>query len=137
MRNHPKTGKTCESAAPVGLRGMLEETRRQLLALFRSLDLLHIAQDLPGEVRALFELDATLAEALWVLDQPLGSFDVDAMTRDSTDSIDAVLHTVPEFLQTLSQEDRIRLAKTMPEMLKSLSPADAYNQIPGRDPAVG
>ncbi len=31
----------------------------------------------------LFELDADCAEALWALDQPLGSFDVNAMVRDT------------------------------------------------------
>jgi len=137
MRNYPESGETCESAAPEGLRGMLEETRRHLLALFRTLDLLHIAQDLPAELRTLFELDATLAEALWVLDQPLGGFDVAAMTRDSTSAVDAVIERYPEFLHTLPMEDRKRLAQTVPKVLKALSPEDAYNQIPGRDPAAG
>lgn len=128
--------KTCESAAPAELRGNLEVTRLNLLALFRSLDRLHLAQDLPRELRTLFELDADLAEALWVLDQPLGRFNVAAMTQDSLASIEAVLQTLAEFLETLSLGDRINLAKTMPAVRKSLSPEDAYNQIPGRDPAA-
>lgn len=129
--------KTCESAAPRELRGNLEVTRLNLLALFRSLDRLHLAQDLPRELRTLFELDADLAEALWVLDQPLGRFNVAAMTQDSLASIEAILETLAEFLETLPLGDRINLAKTMPVVRRSLRQEDAYNQIPGRDPAAG
>ncbi len=132
-----KRRKTCESEAPPGLRGNLEEMRLNLLSLFRTLDRLHLAQDLPGELRRLFELDADLAEALWVLDQPVGRFDVAAMTQDSLASIEAALQTSVEFLDTLPLGDRIRVAETLPSLRKSLSPEEAYNQIPGRDPAVG
>lgn len=126
--------KTCESAAPPELRGNLEVTRLNLLAFFRSLDRLHLAQDLPPQLRTLFDLDADLAEALWVLDQPLGRFNVAAMTQDSLASIEAVLQTLAEFLETLSLNDRIKVAELMPAVRKSLSKEDAYNQLPGRDP---
>ncbi len=137
MRNYPESGETCESAAPKGLRGVLEVTRRHLLALFRTLDLLNIAQDLPSELQSLFELDATLAEALWVLDQPKSGFNVDAMTRDSTSAVDAVTEVFPEFLQSLLLKDRQRVGRMVPKVLETLSVEDAYNQIPGRDPAAG
>ena len=132
-----KRRKTCEFAAPAELRGNLEVARLNLLALFRSLDRLHLAQDLPRQLRRLFELDADLAEALWVLDQPLGRFNVEAMTQDSLASIEAILETLAEFLDTLPLGDRINLAKAMYAVRKSLSQEDAYNQIPGRDPAAG
>ncbi len=128
--------KTCESEAPPELRGNLEVTRLNLLAFFRTLDRLHLAQNLPRELRTLFELDADLAEALWVLDQPAGRFNVAAMTQDSLASIEAVLQTLAEFLETLPLSDRIRVAETMPAIRGSLSPEAAYNQITGRDPAV-
>jgi hypothetical protein len=132
-----KSTQTCESAAPKELRGNLEVTRIQLLALFRSLDLLGMAQELPVEIRTLFELDATLAEALWVLDQPLGDIDVGAMTQDSLASIEAVIETMTTYLKSLPEDDRIRLAQTVIKVHKSLTRRDAYNQIPGIDPDAG
>ncbi|MCD6499390.1 MAG: hypothetical protein J7M25_13950 [Deltaproteobacteria bacterium] len=108
-----------------------------MLALFRSLDRLHLAQEFPWELRTLFELNADLAEALWVLDQPLGRSNVAAMTQDSLASIEAILETLAEFLETLPLGDRINLAKAMPAVRKSLRQEDACNQIPGRDPAAG
>jgi hypothetical protein len=75
-----------------------------------------------------------LAEALWVLDHPLGRFNVAAMTQDSLASIEAVLQTLAEFLETLPLNDRIKVAELMPAVRKSLSKEDAYNQLPGRDP---
>lgn len=129
--------KTCESEAPHELRGNIEVTRLTLLALFRSLDRLGMAQDLPPKLRLLFELDATLAEGLWVLDQPLGRFNVAAMTQDCLGTIETVLQTLVAFLDSLPSEARIRLAKLVPVVRQELTPEDAYNQIPGRDPNAG
>jgi len=126
--------KTCESAVPPELRGNLEVTRLYLLALFRSLDRLQMAQDLPEDLRILFEFDATLAEALWVLDQPLGGYNLVAMTQDSLATIEAILETATRFLNGLSWDDRIKLAKMVSMVRKTLTKKDAYNQIPGRDP---
>ena len=72
------------SAVPPELRGQLESTRLDLLALFRALDRMRLAQDVPPELRALGELDADFAEALWALDQPPGRFDFAVMVRDTT-----------------------------------------------------
>lgn len=132
-----KQRKTCESQAPPEFRSDLEVMRLNLLAFFRSLDRLGLAQDLPRAVRRLFELDADLAEALWVLDQPVGRFNVAAMTYDTMASIEAVFQTIAEFLETLPLGDRIRLSVTQRAIRGSLSREDAYNQIPGRDPAAG
>lgn len=129
--------KTCDSAAPPELRGNLEVTRIYLLALFRSLDRLSLAQDLPPRLRLLFELDATLAEGLWVLDQPLGRFNMAAMTQDCLGTIEAVLQTIPAFLDTLPLGARIRLAEMISVVRQELTSADAYNQIPGHDPSAG
>ena len=68
---------------PPGLRQKLEIRRLDLLGLFRALDRLHLAQGLPPELRELFELDADFAEALWVLEQSAGRFDLDAMSADT------------------------------------------------------
>jgi hypothetical protein len=65
------------------LRIRCETARLDLRALYRSLDRHHLLLDVPWEVRALHELDADVAEALWVLDQPNGRFDLKAMERDT------------------------------------------------------
>lgn len=129
--------KICESAAPPELRSNMEVTRLYLLALFRCLDRLGLAQDLPPKLRLLFEFDATLAEGLWVLDQPMGRFNVTAMTQDCLGTIEAVLQTLSAFLDSLPAEARIRLAELLPVIQQELTPKDAYNQIPGRDPSAG
>jgi hypothetical protein len=51
------------SAVPPDLRGQLESTRLDLLALFRAVDRMRLAQDMPPKLRALGELDADFAEA--------------------------------------------------------------------------
>jgi hypothetical protein len=119
------------------MREVLEMCRLKLLALFRSLDRLHLAQELPPELRALFELDADLAEALWGLDQPMGSLDVRAMTRDTVASLGAIPEALTAFFALLSSSEQTQLAHTVNAVRAGLSTSDAYLQIPGRDPAVG
>ena len=129
--------KTCEAAVPPGLRTGLEGGRLALLAVFRALDRLHLAQDLPPALRALFELDATLAEALWVLDQPQGAgFDTAAMARDTQATLAAIPRKFAEFLDLLSPADTRALTPTMATVYETLSRQDAYLQIPGRDPTA-
>lgn len=121
---------------PAGLREMLETTRLSLRALFRALDLLHLAQRVPAELHALFELDADLAEALWALDQPIGRLDVAAMTRDTIASLDAIPDALRAFLGLLSAPARAKLEDCANAVRGSLVLSDAYLQIPGRDPAA-
>ena len=119
------------------MREVLEMSRLKLLALFRSLDRLHLAQKLPRELRALFELDADLAEALWGLDQPLGRLDVKAMTRDTVASLGAIPEVLAAFFALLSASEQTQLARTVNAVRAGLSASDAYLQIPGRGPTVG
>jgi hypothetical protein len=129
--------KTCEAAAPPGLRVRLESGRLGLLAVFRALDPLQWAQDCPPELRALFELDATLAEALWVLDQPQGAgFDVAAMTRDAQAALAAIPRAFAVLLALLSPAESSALPLAMTTVYEALSRQDAYLQIPGRDPTA-
>lgn len=133
-----KKRRRAEEAAsiPVGFRGRLESYRLGLLALFRALDHLLLAQDQPPDLRALFELDADLAEALWVLDQPIGRFDLAAMVRDTLASFAAIPHATDDFLDLLSAAARAELIPTVHAVRASLPTSDAYLQIRGRDPAA-
>jgi len=116
---------------------VLETSRLSLRALFRTLDRLHLAQKLPRELCALFELDADLAEALWVLDQPIRRFDVAAMTRDTIASLAAIPEALTAFFELLSASEQAELAGAVKAVRASLSLSDAYLEIPGRDPAAG
>lgn len=131
-----KPRRIVEEEAPSGMREVLEMSRLKLLALFRSLDRLHLAQKLPPELRALFELDADLAEALWALDQPIGRLDVRAMTRDTIASLGAIPEALTAFFALLSASEQTQLARTVNAVRASLAASEAYLQIPGRDPAV-
>lgn len=131
-----KPRRTVEASAPAGFREMLETCRLKLLALFRSLDRLDLVQDLPPELRVLFELDADFAEALWALDQPIRRLDVGAMTRDTITSLRAIPEALHAFFALLSESEQRQLARTVNAVRASLAVSDAYLQIPGRDPAA-
>lgn len=121
---------------PPGLRHQLETTRLGLLAMFRALDRLGLAQERPPELRELFELDADLAEALWVLDQPVGQFDLTAMTYDTVGSLQAIATVTSSFLQRFSASARSELGSCALTVRATLLRSDAYLQIPGRDPTA-
>jgi hypothetical protein len=118
------------------LRPRLEEARLELRALYRSLDRMRLAQELPAGLRRLQELDADFAEALWVLDQPRGRFNLTAMVNDTLASLSRLVPARAAFLATFDDttcaalEDRSQATRTV------LSPTDAYLEIPGRDPAA-
>lgn len=116
------------------LRGLLEAQRLELLAFFRALDRLGLMQSLPPELRDVFELDADLAEALWVLDQSSKRFDMAAMRRDTMASlrtIPAALNAVLALLEPSTQNELLARSKAVRD---GLVLSDAYLQIPGRDP---
>lgn len=118
----------------VELRAMLEHVRLHLLALFRTLDRLSLAQDLPPRLRDLFELDADLAEALWALDQPPGRLNMRAMQRDTEAALGELPGALRRFVATLDDESRRRLKANAPLVRAELRLEDAYTDIPGRDP---
>lgn len=122
------------SAVPADLRLRLETTRLDLRALFRALDQLHMAQQIPRLLHALFELDADLAEALWVLDQPPGRFDWAAMTRDTLASLQRIPAIRQAFLELVEEPARRSLEERTAVVRQMLNVQDAYQDIPGRDP---
>lgn len=117
---------------PPGLRSKLEAARLDLLALFRSLDRLHLFQDLPSVLREAFELDADLAEGLWALDQPPERLNFRAMIRDTLASLAAIPAARARLLDPLGDESRARLAANVVVVRGTLDPKEAYNDIPDR-----
>ncbi|HEY3357209.1 MAG TPA: hypothetical protein VGQ83_28425 [Polyangia bacterium] len=118
------------------LRPHLERARLELRALFRALDELRLAQELPDDLALLFDLDADFAEALWALDQPPGNLNMALMVRDTQASLAALPEARADFLALFDGKRAARVAQHVARIQAQLRPADAYLQVPGRDPAV-
>lgn len=116
------------------LRPRLEAVRLELRALYRALDRMRLAQHLPVQLLRLQELDADFAEALWVLDQPVGKFDVLAMIEDTTASLNRLPAAREALLATFDAPTRAELEERAQLTRGVLAPQDAYLEIPGRDP---
>jgi hypothetical protein len=123
--------------AAAALRPQLERARLELRALFRALDDLGLAQELPEDLQLLFELDADFAEALWALDQPPGRLNMALMVRETQASLAALPAARADFLALLDGKRATRLAQQVARVHVELRPADAYLQVPGRDPDAG
>ena len=137
MRHRTKSSSATKTLkAPAELRTQLEAARLDLRAVYRSLDRLRMAQDLPAELGQLQELDADFAEALWVLEQPRGRFDLIAMTRDTVESLARLPAARERFLSLFDGLTRELLEQRVQVTRGGLSPDDAYLEVPGRDPAV-
>jgi hypothetical protein len=131
----PRKKKPTSSAEPAEqLRPRLEAARLELRALYRSLDRMLLAQDVPAGLRRLQELDADFAEALWVLDQPRGRFSLSAMVDDTLASLSRLAHARAAFLASFDDTTRAELEVRAQATRTVLSPTDAYLEIPGRDP---
>ena len=125
---------TVENHVAPGLRARLEAARLDLLALFRAVDSLFIAQDQPPPLRSLMELDADCAEALVVLDRAPAGLNLAAMVRDTLASLDKIPRAHQQFLASLPAADRDRLARRIQVVRITLDPREAYVHIPGMDP---
>jgi hypothetical protein len=122
--------------APADLRAPLERARLETLALLRALDQVRLApRDLPHAALAhLAKLDADCAEALWALDQPPGTLDVDAMVRDTLTSLDALALARDQVRTGVPGDTRARLQTLEPMIRATLDLSDVYDDVPGRDP---
>jgi hypothetical protein len=118
------------------LRSRLEAARLELRALYRALDRMLLAQDLPAGLRQLQELDADFAEALWVLDQPRGRFNLSAMIEDTLASLNRLPPARARFLASFDDATQAALEERAQATRMVLAPSDAYLEIPGRDPAA-
>jgi hypothetical protein len=120
--------------AAAALRPRLEQARLDLRALFRALDQLHLAQDLPDELHSLFELDADFAESLCVLDQPARPLNWTAMRQDTLASLADLEPAQTDLLDLLPRAARRQVAARRELIRSALRPGDAYLEIPTRDP---
>lgn len=116
------------------LRPQLEEARLELRALYRALDRMLLAQDMPVQLRRLQELDADLAEALYVLDRRPGGMDWGAMIGDTRASLARLPAARAAFFATFDDATRAELEERACLTRDVLAPRDAYLEIPGRDP---
>lgn len=97
---------------------------------------MQLAQELPSPLRRLQEIDADLAEALWALDQPAGKFDMAAMARDTLASLNRLAPAREALLGSFGDSTRAQIEDRASATRQVLSPADAYLEIPGRDPSA-
>ena len=124
---------------PADLRERVEAARLHLLALFRALDRMDLSPtEIPQNLmRALFELDADFAEALWALVQPPGSLNVQAMVRDTLASLEQLPQASTRFRRRLVPRAHPRLEDLEKLIRANLEPKEAYNMVSGRDPNSG
>jgi hypothetical protein len=121
---------------PIELRTRPEAARLDLLALFRALDRMHLTpEQIPQRlIRQLFELDADYVEALWALDQPPGKLNPRAMLRDTLAALEQLPVACSRFRKTLPSSVQPTLSQLDLTIRSNLSPTEAYNMVPGRDP---
>lgn len=132
MKREPTGARGKEDKEPgeTDLRVRLEQARLELRALYRALDALRVAQEVPSALRRLGELDADFAEALWVLKQAKGRFNLAAMRRDTRKSLEALGGARQELLKLLPEATRQRVEAVAVEIRAKLSAAEAYLDIP-------
>ena len=120
---------------PTNLRIRLENTRLDLLALFRVLDRMDLSPaEIPQRlIHQLFHLDADCAEALWALDQPPGRLNVKTMLRDTLASLEQIPQAIARFRANLPSRAHLKLETLEPSIRQTLQSKEAYNQVPGRD----
>lgn len=112
------------------LQRRLEQARLEMRALYRALDRLRVAQEVPPALRRLGELDADFAEALWVLKQPRGRFNLAAMRRDTEKSLEEKEGARQEFLKLLPEETRQRVERLAAQLRGEMGAEEAYQDIP-------
>jgi hypothetical protein len=124
---------------PADLRLRLEAARLDLLALFRALDRMDLTPaEIPQRlIRQLFELDADYVEALWALDQPVGSLDLHAMLRDTLAGLAQLPQACARFRKHLPSRAHPIRATLEAAIRNQINPAEAYSMVPGRDPQNG
>jgi len=139
MRHARVVFRRAQVEIPLDLRARLEAARLDLLALFRALDRMHLApEQIPQRlIRQLFELDADYVEALWALDQPPGTLNLRAMLRDTLATLEQLPTACSRFRQNLPSPVQPTLSKLELKIRVNLSPTEAYNMVPGRDPQSG
>lgn len=139
MRHAQSMTRRSKVEIPANLRARLETARLDLLALFRALDRTGLAPaEIPQRlIRQLFALDADYAEALWALDQPPATFDLNFMLRDTMAALEQLPEATARLRKNLPKHAIPTLTRFEVSVRHNLLPAEAYNMIPGRDPQNG
>ena len=114
------------------MRPQLESARLDLRALYRALDRMWLAQDLPVALHRLQELDADFAEALHVLDRPPFGLDWNAMISDTRASLQRLEAAREALLASFNAATRAELEERAQSIRDALLPQDAYLEIAGR-----
>ena len=124
---------------PPNLRVRLETARLDLLALFRALDRLQLRpSEIPQRlIHQLFELDAAYAAALWALEQPPASLDLQTMLRDTLAALDRLPEACARFRTHLPPHAHAILAQLEITVRNGLDPAEAYSMVASRHPRNG
>ena len=73
-------------------------------------------------------------EALWALGQPPGTLDRKAMLRDTVAALDQLPKVSARFRKNLPPSAYPNLSRLESVIRQRLSPIEAYNMTPGRDP---
>ena len=104
--------------------------------MFRVLDRMDLSsEEIPQRlIRQLFELDADFVEALWALDRPPGSLDLQRMLRDTLAALVKMPTACAHFKTRLPQRAHPTLAHLESSIRLQLPPFEAYSMVPGRDP---
>ena len=136
MRHARAMARRSTAEIPADLRARLEGARLDLLALFRALDRMDLSPtEIPQRlIRQLFELDADYVEALWALDQPLGSLDLHAMLRNTLAALNQLPEACARFRTNLPRRAQSILAQLEITVRCGLDPAEAYSMVPGHSP---
>jgi len=136
MRHARAMARRSTAEIPADLRARLEGARLDLLALFRALDRMDLSPtEIPQRlIRQLFELDADYVEALWALDQPLGSLDPHAILRDTLAALNQLPEACARFRTNLPRRAQSILAQLEITVRCGLDPAEAYSMVPGHSP---
>lgn len=139
MRHARAMTRRSTAEIPADLRARLEKARLDLLALFRALDRMDLPPaEIPQRlISRLFELDADYVEALWALDRPPASLDLQAMLRDTLAALDQLPEACARFRTHLPSRAHPVLPKLEITVRSSLDPVEAYNMVPGRRPQNG
>ena len=139
MRHARAMTRRSQVEIPADLRARRETARLDLLALFRALDRMNLAPaEIPQRlIRQLFELDADYAEALWALDQPPATLDLNLMLRDTMAALEQLPEATDRLRKNLPKHPYPTLARLEISARHNLLPAEAYKMVPGRDPQNG
>jgi len=131
VKQEAKKGVISSKVPNADLQIRLEKTRRELLALFRGLDRLDVsAKEMPQkELRALMELDADCAEALWAVHNPKGVNQV-MMINDTEESLRRIPPARQALFSKLPKRVLVPLTDLEAQIVESRTLVDAFLNIP-------